>query len=159
MEFARQSLFPPIERQLQTRKMPTRRDPLLWACLLGFSLRGECSILSPDQNRDLPLHAELYSSILLLALLHGLYLPLNEPDMDIIPLTLKNGRIIVDYSDGCAINDTRDELTDNINNLLPKEFKGRYGIALVHGCETFPPSLDAELPSMFSSAAFLTFVS
>lgn len=99
-------------------KIPVGRDPPLWACLLGFSLRGECSILSPDQNRDLPLLAELYSFILLWALLYGLYLHSNKPDMDIISLTLKNGRIIVDYSDGCAINDTRDELTDNINNLL-----------------------------------------
>lgn len=58
--------------------------------------------------------------------------------MDIIPPTLNVGRIIVDYGDGCAINDTRDELTDNLKYLLPKEFKGRYVITLVHGCETFP---------------------
>lgn len=79
--------------------------------------------------------------------------------MDIIPPTLNFGRIIVDYGDGCATNDTRDELTDNINNLLPKEFKGRYVITLFHGCETFTPSLDAGLPSMFYSAAFITFMS
>ncbi|ENH63277.1 hypothetical protein FOC1_g10009172 [Fusarium oxysporum f. sp. cubense race 1] len=56
---------------------------------------------------------------------HGLYMPSNKPDMDIIPPTLNNGGIIADHCDECAINNTVDELTDNLHNLLPEESKGR----------------------------------
>ncbi|RKK18654.1 hypothetical protein BFJ66_g5414 [Fusarium oxysporum f. sp. cepae] len=55
---------------------------------------------------------------------HGLYMPSNKPNVDIIPFTLNNGGIIADYCDECAINNTVDELTDNLYNLLPEESKG-----------------------------------
>ncbi|KAK2675456.1 hypothetical protein RAB80_007641 [Fusarium oxysporum f. sp. vasinfectum] len=46
--------------------------------------------------------------------------------------------IIADYCDECAINNTVDELTDNLYNLLPEESKGRYAVSLAYGGETFP---------------------
>ncbi|KAH7167978.1 hypothetical protein DER46DRAFT_660600 [Fusarium sp. MPI-SDFR-AT-0072] len=64
---------------------------------------------------------------------HGLYMPSNKPDMDIIPHTLNNGGITADYCDECAINNTIDELTDNLHNLLPEESKGRYAVPLAYG--------------------------
>ncbi|RKK99565.1 hypothetical protein BFJ71_g6159, partial [Fusarium oxysporum] len=71
---------------------------------------------------------------------HGLYMPSNKPDMDIIPPppTLNNGGIIADYCDECAINNTVDELTDNLYNLLPEESKGRYAVSSSPGGEPSP---------------------
>ncbi|KAG7415767.1 hypothetical protein Forpe1208_v006740 [Fusarium oxysporum f. sp. rapae] len=58
--------------------------------------------------------------------------------MDIIPHTLNNGGITADYCDECAINNTIDELTDNLHNPLLEESKGRYAVPLAYGGETFP---------------------
>ncbi|KNB07562.1 hypothetical protein FOXG_08685 [Fusarium oxysporum f. sp. lycopersici 4287] len=91
---------------------------------------------------------------------HGLYMPSNKPDMDIIPPpppTLNNGGIIADYCDECAINNTVDELTDNLYNLLPEESKGRYAVSLAYGGETFPLPLMRNCLEMRAPAAFRSF--
>ncbi|KAJ4139489.1 hypothetical protein NW765_003391 [Fusarium oxysporum] len=88
---------------------------------------------------------------------HGLYMPSNKPDVDIIPFTLNNGGIIADYCDECAINNTVDELTDNLYNLLPEESKGRYAVSLAYGGETFPLPLMRNCLEMRAPAAFRSF--
>ncbi|EXL60470.1 hypothetical protein FOCG_03316 [Fusarium oxysporum f. sp. radicis-lycopersici 26381] len=73
------------------------------------------------------------------------------------PPTLNNGGIIADYCDECAINNTVDELTDNLYNLLPEESKGRYAVSLAYGGETFPLPLMRNFLEMRAPAAFRSF--
>ncbi|EMT60806.1 hypothetical protein FOC4_g10012087 [Fusarium odoratissimum] len=81
-----------------------------------------------------------------------------QNDMDFIPPTLNNGGIIADHCDECATNNTVDELTDNLHNLLPEESKGRYAVSLSYGGETFPLLWMRNCPEMRVPAAFRTFV-